>query len=330
MVSQRRNLQHNPPDQELRIVLCVLDPDETVSGLIYLLDITCPSTNSPLSVCALRLIHLVGRATPLFIDHSKQEVPQVYHWTHTIHALEQFQEIKGEQVKLQFFTAVAPKHTMFQDICEVSLEHGASLIILPFKRVGHHNHGVKTVNSQVLNHAPCSIAILVDKGLLDHANPVGSSFCHFGLRLAVFFLGGADAREALVYADRMVSNQEVSLTVIRFLSHNNIGDIEMEKKLDDGIVTWFWVKNEINQRVVYREVVVRNGEETIGAIQSMNDGAFDLLIVGRKQGINPVLLTGLSEWSENEELGHIGDYVASEDFSGTSSVLVVQQQVLRG
>ena len=43
----------------------------------------------------------------------------------------------------------------------------------------------------------------------------------------------------------------------------------------------FWVKNEINQRVVYREVLVSNGEETIEEIQAMNDGAFDLLIVGR-------------------------------------------------
>ena len=75
------------------------------------------------------------------------------------------------------------------------------------------------------------------------------------LRNAVLFLGGGDAREALVYADRMVANQDVSLTVIRFLSRNFKGYNEIEKKLDDGIVTWFWVKNEINQRVVYREVV---------------------------------------------------------------------------
>ena len=95
-------------------------------------------------------------------------------------------------------------------------------------------------------------------------------------------------------------------------------------------MTWFWVKNEINQRVVYREVLVSNGEETIEEIQAMNDGAFDLLIVGRKHGINPILLTGLSEWSESDELGLIGDYVSSADFFGSASVLVVQQQILRG
>ena len=65
--------------------------------------------------------------------------------------------------------------------------------------------------------------------------------------VVLFFLGGADSREALAYADRAAPNPEVSLTVIiRFLSYNNIGDDEMEKKLDKGVVTWFWVKNERN------------------------------------------------------------------------------------
>ncbi|XP_027334008.1 cation/H(+) antiporter 24 isoform X2 [Abrus precatorius] len=332
MVNQRRNIQHNPPTQELRIVLCILDT-ETINSLIHLVDISNPTSNSPLSVSALRLIELVGRASPLFIDHEKQELPHIYHWTHTMNALEHYKKFKGVFVKLRFFTAVAPKQTMFQDTCELALEQEASLIILPFNRGAIYNHGVRAVNSKILNHAPCSVAILVNKGLLE-INTLGNSFRHSaGNRFAVLFLGGADAREALVYADRMLANtdQEVNLTVIRFLSHNYIGDNEMEKKLDDGIVTWFWVKNEANQRMTYREVVVRNGEETISAIQSMNDGAYDLWIVGRKQGINAVLLTGLSEWNvESEDLGVIGEYVSSEDFPGTASVLVVQQQILRG
>ncbi|KAM0999073.1 hypothetical protein ACFX13_005973 [Malus domestica] len=131
----------------------------------------------------------------------------------------------------------------------------------------------------------------------------------------------------------MAGKFNVSLTVIRFLSHNFEGDDEMEKKLDDGLVTWFWVKNERNERVSYRDVVVRNGDETISAIQSMNDdneNNYDLWIVGRKQGINPVLISGLSFWSENDELGIIRDYISFLDFCCTASVLVAQQQILRG
>lgn len=327
MVSQRRNIQHKPPHKDLTVVLCILD-SESINGLINLLDISHATLSSPLSVCALRIIDLVGRANPLFIDHANQEVPQNYQWKPTIKALKNYQELR-EFVHIQFFTAVSPKQSMFQDICLLALEHEASLIILPFTKGGVHNHAVRTVNSQVLKNAPCSIAIFVDKGLLDSAT-VGSSRRQTRQRFAVLFLGGADAREALVYADRMVEKPDVSLTVIRFLSYNYVGDDEVEKKLDDGIVTWFWVKNEMNNRVVYREVVVRNGEETVAGIQAMNDGAYDLWIVGRKQGINPVFLTGLSEWSESEELGLIGDYVSSTDFPSSASVLVVQQQILRG
>lgn len=331
ILNQRRNIQHNPPNSELRIILCILDT-ENPNGLIHLLDVTNPTSDSPISVATLRLIELIGRANPLFIDHTNQEVPPMYQWKTTINALERYQQIKREFVKLQFFTTVAPKQSMFQDICELALEQEASLIILPFKRRGFYNHGIKiTMMSQVLNHSPCSIAIFVDKGFLGTTTIGNNSICRCRHKFVMLFLGGADAREALIYADRMVSNNEdVLLNVIRFLAYNNVGDDEMEKKLDDGVVTWFWVKNEMNQRVVYREVVVKNGEETIEAIQDINDGAIDLLIVGRKEGINPVLLTGLSEWSESEELGHIGDYVSSQDFSSTTSVLVVQQQVLRG
>ncbi|PNY11456.1 cation H(+) antiporter 25-like protein [Trifolium pratense] len=329
ILNQRRNIQHNPQGVELRIVLCIFDTENT-NGLLHLLDVTNPTSTTSISVSCLRLIQLAGRATPLFIDHAKQEVPPIYQWTHTINVLGSFQHIRREFMKIQFFTAVAPKQSMFQNICELALEQEASLIILPFMNRGFYDHGTRrTANSQVLNHAPCSIAILVDKGNL-HITTVGNSTRQPRNRFAVLFLGGADAREALVYADRMVASEDVSLTVIRFLSYNNVGDNEREKKLDDGIVTWFWVKNEMNSRVVYREVVVRNGEETIGAIQDMNDGDYDLLIVGRKHGINPAILTGLSEWSESDELGLIGDYVSSRDFDGSASVLVVQQQVLRG
>jgi hypothetical protein len=36
------------------------------------------------------------------------------------------------------------------------------------------------------------------------------------------------SHEVLAYADRMVANREVSLTVIKFLSCNNVGDSVME------------------------------------------------------------------------------------------------------
>ena len=97
----------------------------------------------------------------------------------------------------------------------------------------------------------------------------------------------ACVREGLSLADSMVDHPDVSLIVVQFLAEYR-GDIESERKLDDGVVTWFWVKHERNDKVVYKEIMVNNGLETVSAIQSLNDSVpIDLWIV-----------------RENVELGH--------------------------
>lgn len=343
MINKRRNIQHNPPNAELRIVLAIHD-EESVPGFISLLEVSNPNVNSPFLVYALRLIELIGRASPLFIDHETRDgdsyVSDNYTSSNPIHnALKFSHDTEGEYVEIHRFTSVSPKKSMYQDICELALTKKASLIILPFHKdwldmenniqgVATHKK-VQTINLNVLNHAPCSVALLVDKGSLQGHNNSSFSMQHIRHHFAVLFLGGPDAREALAFADRIASHPDVSLLVIRFLSHNGEGDDLIEKKLDDGLVTWFWVKNEGNSKVTYREVVVQNGEDTLGAIQAMNDDSFSLWIVGRKHGINPVLLQGLQSWGEHQELGVIGEYVSSMDLGTTASVLVVQQQILR-
>ncbi|RVW56855.1 Cation/H(+) antiporter 24 [Vitis vinifera] len=332
MVNKRRTIQHTAPNAELHLVACIHD-QENVAWLINLLEVSNPTLSSPVVVYALRLVELLGRASPIFIDHEKHEKQYGENTSYaTVHsALKLYQETRGDYVRIHPFTAVSPRRSMYQDICELALVNKASLIILPFHAEGIDINGniSHTVNSCILAHAPCSVAILVDKGP-QRNQCVTRSFRASSRHFAVLFLGGADAREALAYADRMAGNPDVSLTVVRFLTENYERDDGLEKKLDDGLVTWFWVKNEANEQVIYKEVVVRNGEETVSAIQAMNNDAYDLWIMGRKHGINPVLLEGLSNWSENQELGVIGDYIASMDFSSTASVLVLQQQVLRG
>ncbi|CAA2986590.1 cation H(+) antiporter 24-like [Olea europaea subsp. europaea] len=338
MVDKRRNIQHTPPNTELHIVSCI-DGEESLAGLINLLEISNPTVNSPFVVYALRLVELVGRAAPVFIDHENKENGYDDSNFNSIHnALKIFEEASGEYIKIHTFTTITSKRSMYQDICELALVKKASLIILPLykKHLDNLNgtelliQGNISVNSNILKHAPCSVGILVNKGSCYQNHLVNCGMKLSVHHFAVLFLGGSDAREALAYADRMAANPDVALTVIRFLAHDNEGDNEMEKKLDDGLVTWFWVKNEGNNQVVYREVVVKNGLETIAAIQAMNTVYYDLWIVGRKHGINPVLLRGLSYWSDNNELGIIGDFVASVDFDSPASVLVMQQQILRG
>ncbi|XP_020550589.1 cation/H(+) antiporter 24 [Sesamum indicum] len=335
MVNRRRNIQHTPPNTELHIVACIHE-EENLYGLMKLLELSNPTVDSPFSVYTLHLIELVGRSNPVFIDHENEDKKDDRSHISSIHnALKIFQETRGEFIKIYPFTAITIKRSMYQNICELALCKHACLIIVPFHKKLTDNHSgtrtlkqVQSVSSNVLSHAPCTVGILVDRSTYPNmVNGVLRSSMH---HLVVLFLGGADAREALCYADRVAASPAISLTVIRFLPNRDDEETEMEKNLDDGLVTWFWVKNEGNNRVVYREVVVKNGEETIAAIQAMNGDCCDLWIMGRKHGINPVLLQGLSNKRDNSELGVIGDYVASMDFGSRASILVVQQQILRG
>ncbi|XWS71902.1 hypothetical protein CRYUN_Cryun03dG0178200 [Craigia yunnanensis] len=341
VVNKRRTIQHTPSDTELRILLCIQDK-ESVPSLVNLLEFSHPTVNNPFSVYAFHLVELIGRANPLFIEHQNQEqkdLSSIFPDSEIIHhALKLYQERRDDCVKLYFFTASTAKRTMYQDVFKLALISKAAIIIIPFGKncVGdmateHWGAGQQSINTNVLANAPCSVGLLVDKAHRWHL-PLSRSFRGATHKFIVLFLGGADCREALAYADRMVGNPNVSLTVTRFISSNSEGDDEREKKLDDGLVTWFWVKNEANERVIYREVVVRNGADTVSAIQAMTEeNYYHLWIVGRKQGMNPRLLEGLSTWTENqEELGIIGDYVSSTDFVAADSVLVVQQQILRG
>ncbi|XP_030464242.1 cation/H(+) antiporter 24-like [Syzygium oleosum] len=332
MVNRRRTIQHTPPSTEFGVVLKIHD-EEDIARFINFIEVSNPTVSTPISIYGLHLMQLVGRGYPRLFDHKKLEQYSKYAIYETIHqAMKLYQESKSECISYHAYTAMSPKQTMFRDICELALINKATLILLPYHKNLPRNHHRTVLVSNVLDNAPCSVGILLDKGhFRSNSMPMGdlSAFRAQSHQLVLLFLGGADAREALYYADRMVGNLNVRLTVIRFLAHDGLGDDEMEKKLDDGVVTWFWMKNEVNRRVHYREVEVRNGEETVATVHAMNDNTFDLWIVGRKQGINPVLLQGLTDWSDNNDLGVIGDLVSSMDCNAAASVLVVQQQVLR-
>lgn len=73
--------------------------------------------------------------------------------------------------------------------------------------------------------------------------------------------------------------------------------------------------------------MVKNGAETLNAIQALNVNDYDLWITGKREGINPKIIEGLAEWSDDNQLGVIGDTVAGSVFASEGSVLVVQQQV---
>ncbi|KAF3551607.1 hypothetical protein DY000_02001131 [Brassica cretica] len=351
-ISKHRTIQHTPPSTEMGLVLAVSDY-EALSGLITFLDLAYPTTSSPFSIYAIQLVELMGRASPVFIEEKDVEEGEEEEHHERIRsrrvdqvqsAFKLYQENRDECVTLHAYTAHAPKRLMYQDICELALAKKTAFILLPYQQerlddaapTELRNSGMLSVNADVLAHTPCSVCIYYDKRRLRNAvfrslddqqhSTSLSRVRQETYRFVVLFLGGADNREALHLADRMTVNPDITLTVIRFLAFNHEGEDEKEKKLDDGVVTWFWVKNEGKDKVSYKEVVVKNGAETLAAIQAMNVNDYDLWITGKREGINPKILEGLAEWSENHQLGVIGETVAGSIFASEGSVLVVQQQ----
>ncbi|XP_077214822.1 cation/H(+) antiporter 15-like [Tasmannia lanceolata] len=348
---KHRTIKGLKPNTELRLMACIHSP-RNVPTIINLVEASYPSKKSPIFLYTLHLVELTGRASAMVIIHNsgKPSGDTEENSDHIANAFHNYAE-QSTGVSVQSLTAVSPYSSMHEDICNLAEEKRAALIIVPFHKeqavdgaLEATNAGVRTVNQNLLANAPCSIGILVDRGLGGGVAASTSSASHVAHHVVMLFFGGPDDREALAYAWRMSEHPGVSLTVLRLVVGEDaveppraagdddakiltvITDYEKEKQLDDDFISEFRVKNVNDESVVYMEKVVNDGEETVAAISCM-DSINDLYIVGRGQGTVSPLTTGMTDWSECPELGAIGDLLASSDFSATVSVLVIQQYV---
>ncbi|KAK1318603.1 Cation/H(+) antiporter 15 [Acorus calamus] len=307
---------------ELRIVVCVHNEDVAPS-LLNLLESTNPTPENPICIYVVRLVQLLGRSAPIFITHRDNNnntdngaLDATASTIPFIKAFIKYERSKaGQSVLVLPFTSVAPFETMHQDVCALASERHVSLVIVPFhrQRGGATDQALKSITPRVLSDAPCSVGIFVDRGLV---RPVGPGSC----RVAVFFFGGPDDREALALASRMAGHPGVMINVTRFVPSD-----EADAYNDEETIKAFkWGVKE-KERVVYREVEVRGVQETVEVMRMTDDG-WDLVVVGRRREKESWLTEGLAEWSEWPELGVIGDMLYS-DFGGAWSVLVVQQHV---
>lgn len=354
---KKRTIQMSKRDAEFRVLVCVHTP-RNVPTLINLLQASNPTTKSPICIYLLHLVELTGHTSALLIvdntrntDHPALNRAQAQS-DHIINAFQNYEQ-QAAFVSVQPLTAVSPYSTMHEDICNLAEDKRVAFIIIPFHKhqtvdggMEATNMALRTVNQNVLANSPCSVGILVDKGLKASNRLAADQVSH---HVAILFFGGPDDREALSYGWRMSEHQGISLTIMRFVpgdelteaKRNNDStanpdeprsvltvetDKDTEKQLDEKLIHLFRMSRGNDDSIVYIEKAVNNGEETVAAIRSMDD-IHDLFIVGRGQGMAPQLTAGLTDWSECPELGAIGDLLASTDFAASASVLVVQQYV---
>ncbi|XP_047309539.1 cation/H(+) antiporter 15-like [Impatiens glandulifera] len=327
----RRTVEHAAKSVgELRMLACLYNQDHTPL-IINLLEASAPTNKNPICLFVVHLIELVGRAAPVLVSHRKGKFvssssycPQISYSEHIIRAFRIYEDNSEQSVAISPFTAISPFATMHDEICSLSLDKKVSMIILPFHRswnlqdtMENNENSIQEVNRRVLELAPCSVAILVDRGRL--GGGIGSTF-----NLAIIFLGGKDDREALAFGIRMSKHPKVRLSVVNLIDSGKDGKRMSPDSDRDSIVMERFKANE-KDRCRYKEELVGDSVDIISAMRTFEKD-FDMIMVGRDQNCDTRLLIGLAQWSEAPELGYLGDMLSSVDSSCKASVLVVQQQ----
>ncbi|XAR60792.1 hypothetical protein NMG60_11034305 [Bertholletia excelsa] len=331
---RRRTILHARMGDELRLLACIYYQDQAPS-IINLLRVSNSNPKNPIFFYLVHLMELSGRSAPVLVAHhpGRRSSIQTHESDHIINAFRLYEEQSMGTVMVSPFTAISPYATMHDEVCALALDRRVSMVIIPFHRYLTFDGTVQTanpvraVNRNILRMAPCSVGILVDRGiLLGQVPQKDKSLCNVGL----IFIGGQDDREALAYAGRMANHPDVMLTVVRLTEYpSKKYKLTQETEQDLDLINEFRAASAKNACCIYREEVVSDGVGVASVVKEL-ENSFELILAGRRHDGHAQLLAGLSDWNEFPELGYIGDMLVSSDSSCTASVLVVQQQAFSG
>lgn len=324
---KQRTIDRKNPNAELRMLVC-FHSTNNIPTMINLIEASRGTGKSEgLCIYAMHLMELSERSSAISMVHKARKNGLPF-WNKVLPsgsnqitvAFEAFGQLS--RVSIRPMTAISAMSTIHEDICASAERKRAAIIILPFHKHQRFDGTWETarseyglVNRKVLEHASCSVGILVDRGL-GGTTQVSSS--NVSSIITVLFFGGCDDREALSYAARMAEHPGISLVAIRFLFHlpPNISD--------ESFVAEFKQKTSHNSTVKFEDRVIESVAEAIEIIHEC--GHCNLFVVGRAPEGEHV--AGLSPMMEFPELGPVGSLVTSPDFPTSASVLVVQQYQL--
>lgn len=140
-------------------------------------------------------------------------------------------------------------------------------------------------------------------------------------RLAMFYIGGADDREALSYAWRMSRNPEVQLTVVRLVWNNPNDEFD---ETDEEYLRLFVQQTMDTPWVRYMEKVVKDEKETVILLNKVGNKGFDLFIIGRGHGRKMSLAQTVDPVLEEPALGPLGDTLSDLNSAAETSILILQ------
>uniref|UniRef100_A0A1D1YN35 Cation/H(+) antiporter 19 n=1 Tax=Anthurium amnicola TaxID=1678845 RepID=A0A1D1YN35_9ARAE len=337
---------------ELRMLAC-FHSTRCIPATINLIESSRGTRRRGVTVYAMHLMELSERSSAISMVHKARRNGLPF-WNRVggrgggdggdrvVVAFEAYQQLSS--VSIRPMTAISDLATMHEDILTSAQQKRAALILLPFHKQQRLDGTMESlgssfrhVNQRVLRHAPCSVAILVDRGL---GGPAQVSSSEVSYRVAVLFFGGRDDREALAYGIRMAEHPGIALTVLRFLPEPGKSLIETssdrrdavgvevegddDKEADETLLQQL-LRREVegSSSVAYEERTVGGRTELMTAIKAV--ARCNLFLVGR----TPAVAT-LGGRTDSPELGPVGSYMASSEFSSTASVLVIQQYDPKG
>lgn len=319
----RKSIRGSQQEPDLKILACIHN-EENVYPIINLLQASNPTKATPLSVFVLHLMELSGRAASTL-----QKAGRTNKSSHHINnVFGQFQMHNKGCVMLQCFTSITPYASMHDDICFMSMDSKSNIVIMPFHKqwsidgnFEYSNASIRTVNQKVLDKAPCSVGIFIDRSQTSGRLLVmyEKSCC----KIAMVFLGGGDDPEAMAYSLRIAQHPNVKLTMFWVRVKMQGNQYWKMKNPYIDLVEHIRYNSNLEGKVTFKEEVVEDGAGTTQFIRNI-DGHFSLVIVGKHHVADSPCTLGLTEWCELPELGPLGNLLATSDFN--FSVLVVQQQ----
>ncbi|KAK1316090.1 Cation/H(+) antiporter 19 [Acorus calamus] len=224
---KHRTVQRKDTDSELRMLAC-FHSARNIPTIINLIESSRGTRRrGRLCVYAMHLMELSERSSAISMVQrarrnglpfwNKKQAGQ--DGNSVVVAFEAYQQLSS--VTVRPMTAISHLSTIHEDIVTSAQQKRAALIVLPFHKqqrldgaMESLGHGFQHMNREVLRYAPCSVAILVDRGFGGVAQ-VSSSDVSYAV--VVLFFGGRDDREALAYALRIAEHPGIILTVLRFV-----------------------------------------------------------------------------------------------------------------
>ncbi|KAL8201043.1 hypothetical protein R6Q57_012382 [Mikania cordata] len=289
-----------------------------------------------LSVHAMHLMELTERSSAILMVHKARRNGSPF-WKKNpnagsdqiVVAFEAFKHLS--KVSIRPTTAISAVSSMHEDICDEAETKKATMIILLFHKHPRLDGHLETtraeyrhVNRKVLEHAPCSVSILVDRGFGGSSHVSASNVDSL---VTVLFFGGHDDHEALAYGARMAEHPGINLVVVRLLLDQNVANSDSvsvvinEPPTDDDVIAEFKEKLLKSNTNKYVERTVKNASEAIEVIRDHT--RCNLILVGRMP--EGELVASMRKRSECPEMGPIGNLLISPELHVTASVLVVQQ-----